>query len=145
MYWKSPINVMAIIADLFWFEHQRHLSLVDINHHVSWPLVRNIETLWLLVLKPFWALPSNPQLVGACLNKCVTKFCSLLIALLLGHLTGPNPLVDGVTAKKPLVEAPSGSDSDEAKEAGKEEDDDDAISVPKSDSSNYSMEGDGVV
>jgi hypothetical protein len=92
-------------------------------------------------LKPFWALPLNPELVRARLNKCVTTFCSSLIALLLGKPTGPNPLLAGGTTKKQpkkLLEVPSGSDSDKAKQVGKEEDN-------ESDSFNYSTKGDGVV
>jgi hypothetical protein len=77
----------------------------DINHNVSWPLVRNIETLWLLVLKPFWALPLNPELVQAILRERVTDFCSSLTQLLLAQLFDHKPLAAGATSPEPTLAA----------------------------------------
>ena len=105
--------------------------LANVNHHVSWPRVTNIDRLWQLVLKPFWQLPANREQVQPRVNERVQKFRNSLVTLLLGQ-SFDNPvsktqgtpvsktrLAAETTAIHPL-EVPSGSSSEGIKPPAEE-------------------------
>jgi hypothetical protein len=97
-----------------WYRYYAYVSNTYLDHHVSWPLVRNVELLWALVLKPFWNLPRDRRHKFIQLEERMSTFQSNLIRLLIEQSSGKA----GASAEKAFSVESSFEDSDDDFEEG---------------------------
>ena len=57
----APTQEDTYNCGIFSVLNSRAAFLADLNHHVAWPLVVDAQSLWNLVLEPFWELPSKSK------------------------------------------------------------------------------------
>jgi hypothetical protein len=135
---QAPTQSDGYNCGVFSMLNTRAGFMADQGHHVDWSLVRDPESLWTLVLKPFWQIPKDKSFGGSHVEERVTTFRWNLVSLLLNTsggdttLLAPLILPSAVAPTSVAVGPPKNDD-----EGGKIPDKDDptsvAVGLPKND------------
>ncbi len=112
---QAPSQTDSCNCGIFSLLNNRAAYLADLNHHVNWSKVRDVDSLSALVVRPFWELPTKPTkwkkykaLLAERITKFRTNFCILMWEQSKGSL--PFSPIETVTDQ---IDGQLGSDNQE--------------------------------